>query len=521
MKYFHDDTYYQHYLTAPRTHGSYSDSTNFLQDWLVQHVEWKSQKQVGFLSFTNEYGDPQMDMVDENFEVPSYAKRVNTNEFNVQKVSYVWNDTKGIEYKFEWGWIPEVWQGVRIGEDIYCMIGPKEYQIRSLENPYDIKLGYHGVIYNSMNAVSVSVMDRMKPFQYLYFIVTHKLKKLIAQDKGRIFHLDTTMIDPKIGLEKTLYYLQNLNIEFYNPLQNADQPGWSQRGKVSGSTDLSVSDQIMNYVQLLAAIDQQISDVAGVNRQREGQTAPNEAVTNSQSNIAMSSMVTEVYFQAHNKLWERILNSLMDVAEICFKNKSLVKQWVLDDQSLATLEFTPDSLTNASFGVFVVDSPKEQQVFDQLQALGQAMIQNDKATLSDWIKVLEGTSTQQLKRSILQSEKDAQTREQQNMQAQMEAANQAQEKEHQFQLELQAREIEGKIAIAQIESFKFMQDQDADNDGIPDQFEIEKFKTEAALKSRKLNLEAESLKIQREKNAQDKDLKEKDLKIKSRKSSTK
>jgi hypothetical protein len=39
MKYFHDDTYYQHYLTAPRTHGSYSDSTNFLQDWLVQHVE--------------------------------------------------------------------------------------------------------------------------------------------------------------------------------------------------------------------------------------------------------------------------------------------------------------------------------------------------------------------------------------------------------------------------------------------------------------------------------------------------
>jgi hypothetical protein len=229
-------------------------------------------------------------------------------------------------------------------------------------------------------------------------------------------------------------------------------------------------------------------------------------------------MVTEVYFQAHNKLWERILNSLMDVAEVCFKNKSLIKQYILDDMSLATLEFTPDSLTNASFGVFVSNSPKEQRVFDQLQALGQSLIQNDKATLSDLIKVLEGTSTQQLKRTIMQSEKDAQAREQQMMQAQMEGANQAQEKEHQFQLELQAREIEGKIAVAEIESFKFLQDQDADDDGIPDQFEIEKFKTEAGLKNRKLNLEEESLKIQREKNAQDKQLKEKDLKIKSRKS---
>lgn len=104
-------------------------------------------------------------------------------------------------------------------------MGPKQYQFRDLDNPYSVKLGYHGLVYNSMNASSVSLMDRMKPFQYLYFIVMHKLKKLIAQDKGRIFHFDTSMVDPKLGLEKTLYYLTSLNIDFYNPLQNAEQPG--------------------------------------------------------------------------------------------------------------------------------------------------------------------------------------------------------------------------------------------------------------------------------------------------------
>lgn len=93
-----------------------------------------------------------------------------------------------------------------------------------------------------------------------------------------------------------------MNIDFYNPLQNADQPGWSQRGKISSSTDMSQAQNIINYINLLSSLDQQISDVAGVNRQREGQTSPTEAVTNAQSNIQMSAVITEIYFQAHNKL---------------------------------------------------------------------------------------------------------------------------------------------------------------------------------------------------------------------------
>lgn len=79
------------------------------------------------------------------------------------------------------------------------MMGPKKQQYRSIDNPFSVKLGYHGVVYSAMNAQPIAIMDRMKPFQYLYFIIMHKLKKLIAQDKGKIFHLDSTMLDPKLG----------------------------------------------------------------------------------------------------------------------------------------------------------------------------------------------------------------------------------------------------------------------------------------------------------------------------------
>src|SRR5690606_12774998 len=39
-------------------------------DWVVSHVEWKSQKRVGFLSFVNEQGEEETIIVSEDFEIP-------------------------------------------------------------------------------------------------------------------------------------------------------------------------------------------------------------------------------------------------------------------------------------------------------------------------------------------------------------------------------------------------------------------------------------------------------------------
>jgi len=247
----------------------------------------------------NDYGDEQEDIVSEDFVIPPYAQKQNVEgSYGRKRTVYSFDGNS-----LEWGWIPEVWQGVRIGDDMYCMLGPKEYQYRSLDNPKSVKLGYHGVVYNNMNADSVSLMDRMKPFQYLYFIIVHKLKKLIARDRGRLFHFDVSMVPEELGIEKTLYYLEEMDIDFYNPLQNTEQAGINQRAKITTATDRSNMQHILNYVSLMAAIDEQMGDVAGVTRQREGQTLANEAVTNSQQNIIQSSTITEaVYFMPHEKL---------------------------------------------------------------------------------------------------------------------------------------------------------------------------------------------------------------------------
>lgn len=473
------------------TEGSYSQDNS--DDWLVQHIEWMSQKAVGFLTMIP-FGstEPHEDIVDENFEIPSHAHRATiTRDYGRKATIYTWTDTEQNMYNLEWGWLPEVWTGTRIGYDIYCMIGPKKHQFRDLDNPFRVKLGYHGISMNTMNAAPTSLMDRMKPFQYLYFIVMHKLKKLIARDRGKVFSLDASMVDPNLGWEKTLYYLDELDLDIFNPLQNAEKPGAYQRGKVTGSTDRSNMQHIMNYINLLMSLDQQISDVAGVNRQREGQTLPGEAVTNAESNRTMSSVITEIYFNNHDKMWERVLTSLIEVAQSCWKNKSITKQYALDDLTLGTLELTPDSLSNASFAVFISDSMKEQEVFDNLKALSQALIQNDKATFSDIIKTFRGDSIEELESEIIATEKKAIENQRAEVQQAQQAQLQAQQEEQAFQLEFQKREHENKITL---EAMKLSANGEESDE--PSELEVEKFKADVALKSRKLDLEEDKIKQQ-------------------------
>ena len=485
------------YLNSFET-GSYGNTT-FFGDWLVQHVEWRSQRRVGFL--TTAVGTPEEaeTLVGEEFEPPKYANKINVREDYGRLVVYhTWQDEQGLINKVTYSWVPEIWEGVRIGDNIYCMIGPKQDQFRNVDDPHKVSLGYHGVVMSAMNASAISLMDRMKPFQYLYFVIMHKLKRLIAQDRGKIFNFDTTTLDPKLGWDKTLYYLTRLGINFHNPLQNADQPGYGQRSAPT-ATDWSTTQYVNNYMQLLAAIDQQISDVAGVNRQREGQALSTEAVTNVQSNVAMSSTITEVYYQAHDKHWEKMLTNFATVMIECYKGRKVTKQFVLDDLSIETLNISPETFNNSQMGIFMSNSPKDDYVFKSLENLSQALLQNDKAKFSDIVKMLRTDSTEQLESYIIESENKTEKAMQEQVKMQYDSNERIQAAQHEFELEKQANELATKVHIAEIDSFKFLQDQDSDNDGTPDQLEIEKFKHKIGMDAHKIKMDEAKLKLETKK----------------------
>lgn len=426
--------------TETGLYGEYST----LSDLSVAHVEWRSEKRIYFISYPDpETGEIIKDMVSEEFEIPTYAEKTITTVRGVKKTTYTFD-----EYEVEEAWIPEVWEGTRIGHDIYVNIGPKSQQFRSIDNPRRVKLGYHGVVYNNTNADSVSLVERMEPFQFLFFIVAHKLKQLVAKDKAPLLHIDQSMIPAEIGVEKTMYYMNLLDIDFFNPLQNAEQPGSHQRGKAVGATPRSTMQQVMGYVNLLDAIDRQISSVAGITHQREGQTRHSEAVTNAQQDLAQSSTITEaVYFMPHFEVWKSVLESLIDVTQDAWKDSSIVKQYVLDDQSLEVLNLSGNEISHGCYNVFLSNSYKDAETFETLKTFIQPLLQNDRAKMSDIIAMVKATSVSQLSQQIKASEAE--------MQQQLEQQQQHEQQMQQMQLQAKKEEIEDMQAHQmQIEQLK-------------------------------------------------------------------
>jgi hypothetical protein len=132
------------------------------------------------------------------------------------------------------------------------------------------------------------------------------------------------------------------------------------------------------------------------------------------------------------------------------------------------------------------NNTKAHEVLIQAKGFAQALIQNDKAKFSTLLGLLDNTNLQEFKSELRQIEDEIDQREanmqqqqqQQQMQMQQMAEVQA-EKERQHELDKIRVTKEYDIKIAQIKAMSWNPDKDVDRDGLPDIFELEKFKNEA------------------------------------------
>jgi len=134
----------------------------------VWHCCWKSFKKIYYVTYLDEAGQPQVEIVDE-----SYKKT-------------------GMELSVEPDWIIEVWEGYRAGSDLYFGIQPIEYQHISIDNPNSQKLPYCGCIYSNTNSRPRSLVSILKPLQYMYIVLWYRLELAIARDKGKVVNMDIT-----------------------------------------------------------------------------------------------------------------------------------------------------------------------------------------------------------------------------------------------------------------------------------------------------------------------------------------
>lgn len=498
--------------------NSFTDNPFDIDHIVVYHCCWKSFKKIGFVTLLNpETGEVEEFQVDEDYKVT------------------------GTEQSVEWDWIIEVWEGYRIGDDMYIGIQPIEYQHISADNPNSQKLPYTGVVYNNTNSKPRSLVSMMKPLQYMYIVVWYRLELALSRDKGKVAVMDITQIPKSMNIDvnKWMHYLSALGVAFINPYDE----GWDIPGREGGkpsqfnqlsSWDLTMSNVIAEYIQLMQKIEDMVAKLTGITPQRQGQIAASELVGNTNTAVSMSYHITEPWFWNHNQVKRRVLTMLLNTSKAAWKDSKKYLNYILDDATRAFVQLS-DNFFYEDMDIFVDDSTKNQQYIDQLKQLLQPAMQNG-ASLLDIAEIITLDNMSMIKNRLEEIEQKRMEQMQQQQQAEQQAQQQIAEQQNQLkEEELMLKEAEmdlekykvdqdrykaeqdnaTKITVAQINSYRGAENMDQDMNGIPDPIEIgkqaleqQKINSDIATKQLELNnkrreieqkREAENKKIQLEK----------------------
>lgn len=409
----------------------------------VLRLYWKSKKKI--------------------LKVKSYDPETGEEVYNFYPETYVVDKYNGEEAQSFW--VNEAWEGTMIGNEIFVNMRPRLVQYNRLNNPSRCHFGIIGSIYNLNDSRPFSLVDMMKPYNYMYDAIHDRLNKALASNWGSILEMDLSKIPAGWDVDKWMYYAKVNHIAVIDSFREGTigastgklAGGLNNAGK--GMIETNIGNYIQQQVNYLEFIKMEMAEVAGISKQREGQVSSRETVGGVERATLQSSHITEWLFTIHDDVKKRVLEAFLETAKIALKGRNMKFQYILSDTSTKVMEIEGDEFAEADYGLVVDNSQGTQELQQKLDVLAQAALQTQALSFSTITKLYTSASLAQKQRLIEKDEKEIRERQQQAQQQQLESQQQiAQMQMQQKQAELDQKEEanirdnQTKIIIAQIQS---------------------------------------------------------------------
>lgn len=423
----------------------------------VYHVVWKGKKLIKYCTYTDPFSGQTEEMVLDE-DTPVEGLKVNKTE-----------------------WVNEVYEGWRIGDDIYARMRGLPIQRNEINNFSKCKLPYNGKHYSDTHAENISVLEMGLPYAIMYMITNFTLEKTIAKNKGKITLFDQNAIPKNDGWdeEKFFYYADALGYMMLNRNQVGVDKSWNQYTTL----DMSLFDQIKNLIELRDSFKNDWDAILGITPQRKAQIDTSAGKGTTEAALFQSSIMTDMIFSYFEEFTEKELQGLLDYSK--FINVDGIRAiYNEDDFDRDLLEIDPNSYCSAELGLFVKASSEEQQILMQYKQQTQAMIQNG-VKQSTILEIQQANNVAELLGKLKRIEE-----------IEMQQAQSSAENEHQKNMELEEIkkkflklgsmlrqdeinvEYDRKEALEMVKGeyqlYSFGGDGDNNNNGIPDAAEISK-----------------------------------------------
>ena len=489
--------------------GLTSNVSSFGYKYVVVRCYWISKKKIGKLIYTDELGNEQSMLVDENYK----------------------SGTIPTQISLDWGWVNQWYQGVKIGPDIYHI------------KPYKL-LNYCpiiGLTHEVKNTEAKSLVDLMKPFQVLYNVCMNQLYKLLEKEVGKVYLTSIRHIPvPKDGdaqdaLDVWEMEARNRGVVFIDDSpENLKSPSSFNQFR---DIDLTRTQEIQSRYTLAQQLKNECWELIGMSKQRLGSISASESATGTNTAIQQSYSQTEPLFVAHEYILGQLYQAIIDAAlYVESKKPQSTISYITNTGESAFVQVNGTDLRFRDLKVFLTNRPEDTQMFQEIRGLSQSVIQNG-GSLYDIIELYSTKSMREMKRVFRTLKERQEQMQDQQMQQQQQQLEQ-QQKQAEAQLQQQQQMAEQKqahddyqkeldrinkkeIAIIQATGYGKVEGEDVNKNAIPDVLEMsrltheqEKASKEYQLKmadlasknkqaADKMALEREKLQVARENQAND------------------
>lgn len=363
----------------------------------VTTVYWKSQRMVGHLTKI----DPETGM--KFHEVVTEDYKITVPPVYDQTVMRVKDETTLVQGEhIKWIWINQTWGGLKIGpnrpsfygnadymgiQPIYLDIKPIVFQFKGDFTLYGCKLPVEGAVFSDRNSRSVSLVDKMKPFQIGYNLVNNQISDILIDELGTVIVLDHNTLPKhsagedwgKHNYGKAYVAMKNFQIL---PLDT------SIANTESGTNfnhfqhlDLSQTERLMSRVQLAQYFKQQAFEVIGITPQRVGQVTSQETATGIEQAVNASYSQTEMYFVQHSEhLMPRVHQMRTDLSQFYHSRRPSVRlSYMTGMDEKVNFEINGTTLLSRDLNVFTSTQVNHKTIMEQIKQLA---IQNNTAGAS-------------------------------------------------------------------------------------------------------------------------------------------
>lgn len=447
------------------------------------------------------------------------------------------------ELSIEEGWITQWYKFRKIGSDVYKV------------SPFKL-LDYCpiiGVDVEIKNTECRSIVDLMKPFQTLYNICMNQLFEILRKEKGVVYYTSLRRVPtPKDGDDRDALDIweeeakeKGIIFEDDSP-ENMKAPGNNTNN--ARAIDLSRSAEIQSRYNLAAQLKIECYDLIGISRQRQGNIQATETATATNTAITQSYAQTEPIYAAHEYVMDQVYQAIVDAAQYIETSKpTSTLSYINNIGEPVFLEIQTSELKNKDLKIFSTSRPKDQQLFNEIKALAQPMLQNG-ADPYDIISMYTTESMREMKQitKTIKEQKEKYLQQQQQLEQQKLDQEMKKHQDEMQQAELDRQEnIENenynkaedrlnKLEVATINASSRSGGVpvDANNNGVADALEVSRvYNEENSIRkdheirlseilqkdrheAAKLNLEKERIKAERERTKSEHELRLKEIAIK-------